>query len=226
MKLLTVFRGVMIIVDYHNLSSKEIIMKQTKQTIENLKANGFEVIRVDSKEEALALATNYVIDGIKIGLGGSTTVVQIGLLDYLISRDDIELCNQYEAGISMEENLERRRQGIISDLYITGCNAITKNGEIVNADGDGNRVAAQIFGPKRVLLFAGENKIVDDIHEGFRRIKEIAIPKNIERMNSKAVSMGKEPRYSSENIANKFTHINGDKEGRTTIVLIKESLGY
>jgi len=197
-----------------------------EKTVANLKANGFGVIVVESAVQALEIAKEFVIDGQKIGLGGSTTVMEIGLLEYLVNTTNIELCNQYEAGITAEENLERRRQGIISDLYITGCNAITRDGEIVNVDGDGNRVAAQIFGPKRVLLLVSENKIVDSIPDAFRRIAEIATPKNIDRMNSKAISMGKEPRYDTDNIANKFVYINADKEGRTTIVLIREPLGY
>ena len=197
-----------------------------EKTIKNLEKNGFEVLHVKSKEEALSIAKNYIKDGLKIGLGGSTTVAQCGLLDFLTNHQNINLCNQYENGISMEENIQRRRDGILSDLYITGCNAITQNGELVNADGDGNRVAAQIFGPKKVLLLVGKNKIVKDIDEGFKRIKEIAAPKNVERMNKKAISMGKEPRYNLDNIANKFSFINGDKEGRTTIILIDEDLGY
>ena len=160
-------------------------------TIENLRSNGFEVIEVCTKEEALEIAKGFVEREMKIGLGGSTTVAEIGLLTWLTEQEDIQLSNQYEAGITMEENLERRRQGLVSDLYITGCNAITQKGELVNADGDGNRVAAQIFGPRKVLLIASKNKIVESVKEGFGRIRGIAAPKNIERMNAKAISMGK-----------------------------------
>ncbi len=197
-----------------------------QNTISNLEKNGFEVLHVKNSNEALEIAKKYIKDGLKIGLGGSTTVAQIGLLDYLMQRENINLCNQYESGIDMAENLNRRREGILSDLYITGCNAITKKGELVNADGSGNRVAAQIFGPKKVLLFVGVNKIVDDIHAGFKRIREVAAVKNIDRMNKKAIEMGKTPQYNADNIGNKFAFINGDEKGRTTIILIDEELGY
>jgi len=197
-----------------------------QNTIKNLEKNGFEVIVVNSKDEAFELAKSYVKDGLKIGMGGSTTVAQTGILDYVTKKENITLFNQYEAGIDMAENLRRRREGILSDLYITGCNAITKNGELVNADGSGNRVAAQIFGPKKVLLLVGTNKIVENIEEGFNRIKNVAAKKNIDRMNSKAIEMGKEPKYNDDNIGNKFTYINGDEKGRTTIILINEELGY
>ena len=193
---------------------------------DNLEKNGFELLHVKNKKEALEKAKEFIKDGMKVGLGGSTTVAQIGLLEYVSKHPHITLFNQYEAGIDMEENLRRRREGMLSDLYITGCNAITKNGELVNADGSGNRVAAQIFGPKKVLLFVGKNKIVENLEEGFARIMNVAAIKNIDRMNTKALEMGKEPRYNLENIANKFAYINGDEKGRTTIILIDEELGY
>lgn len=188
--------------------------------------NGMELLFVATKEEALSIAMSYVKPGLSVGLGGSTSVAQIGLLDHVCSRKDITLFNQYEKGISMDENTYRRRAGMLSDLYICGTNALTKHGELVNADGSGNRVAAQIFGPKKVLIVAGVNKIVENVEEGFKRIAEVASPKNVERMNNVAISMGKEPRHNLDNIGNKFAYINGDVPGRTTIILVDEALGF
>ena len=193
---------------------------------EAFKKNGMEVIPVATKEEALALAKTFIRPGMSIGLGGSTSVAQIGLLEYVTSLSDITLFNQYEKGISMEENARRRREGMLSDLYICGTNALTKTGELINADGSGNRVAAQIFGPKKVLIVTGRNKIVKNAEEGFKRIIEIAAPKNIERMNNTALAMGKEPRHNMNNIGNKWAYIDGDVEGRTTIILVDEDLGF
>lgn len=195
------------------------------ECIKNLEKNGFSVIVLEDKQKALEFAKTQIKDGLKIGLGGSTTVAQIGLLDYLVSLKNITLFNQYEKGISHEENIRRRKEGILSDLYICSVNAMTKKGELLNVDGSGNRVAAQIFGPKKLLLFVGINKIVDDIHEAIKRIQEVAIPKNLERLNKVAASYGKEL-YTKDTIANKYSFINGDDEKRTTIVLIKEELGY
>ncbi len=197
-----------------------------QQLIENLEENGFEVVLVKDAETALEIGKSYIKDGQSVGLGGSVTVTQIGMLDYLINHPNIKLYNQYEDGISMEENLKRRREGLLSDIYITSCNAITKNGELVNADGSGNRVAAQIFGPKKVLLFVSTKKIVETLEDGFKRIMEHVAPKNVERMNKKLLQMGKNPHYTLDNIANKFAYINGDERGRTTIILIEEELGY
>ncbi|WP_333803646.1 lactate utilization protein [Sulfurospirillum sp.] len=198
--------------------------------MENLKKiykkHGFELICVPTQEEALSVAMSFIKPNMSIGFGGSTTVKQIGLYDYVTSRKDITLYNQYEAGISMEENSDRRHKGILADLYITSTNALTKNGELVNADGSGNRVAAQIFGPKKVLIIAGINKLVENVEEGFNRIRDVASPKNIERMNNLAISLGKEPRHNMNNIGRKFSYINGDDEGRTTIILVDDELGY
>ena len=115
---------------------------------------------------------------------------------------------------------------MLSDLYICGTNALTKTGELINADGSGNRVAAQMFGPKKVLIVTGRNKIVETVEDGFKRIMEIAAPKNIERMNNTAIAMGKEPRHNMDNIGNKWAYIDGDVEGRTTIILVDEDLGF
>ena len=193
---------------------------------ENLENNGFSVYFAEDKAEALTFARRF-LEGVKsIGFGGSTSVVQIGLLEYILAQKNLKIFNQYESGISMDENIKRRRQGLLSDLYVTGCNAITENGELVNADGSGNRVAAQIFGPKKVLLIVGKNKIVPTLKDGFNRILNTAAPKNIERMNTKAIEMRKEPKYNLQNIANKFAYINGDEKGRTHIIIVNEELGF
>lgn len=198
--------------------------------MENLKKvyekHGFELICVPNKEEALRVAMSFVKPQMRIDFGGSTSVKEIGLYEYVTSRKDITLFNQYESGISMEENVERRRQGLLVDLYICSTNALSKNGELINADGSGNRVAAQMFGPKKVLIIAGKNKLVETIEDGFKRIREVAAPKNIERMNNVAKSMGKVPRYTLETIGQKFSYITGDEVGRTSIILVDEDLGF
>ena len=188
--------------------------------------NGMEVAFVSNKEEALSLAISFIKPGMSVGLGGSTTVAQIGLLEYLTSLKGITLFNQYEKGISMEENTKRRREGMLSDIYVCGTNALTRKGELVNADGSGNRVAAQIFGPKKVLIVTGRNKIVENIEEGFKRICTIAAPKNVERMNNVAIANGKAPTHNLDNIGNKWAYIDGDTPGRTTIIIVDEDLGF
>jgi len=197
-----------------------------QKLIKTLESCGYIVHLVENKEEALELSSSLVESGMSVGLGGSTTVKEIGLLDSLISRDDITLFNQYEKGIPIEENTNRRRQGMLTDIYVTGTNAITRDGKLVNADGSGNRVAAMIFGPKKVLIVAGVNKIVDTLEDGFTRLMDVAAVKNVDRMNNLAKINGREPRHNLENIGNKFTYIKADEQDRITIILVNEKLGY
>ena len=198
-------------------------MQTLINTLENC---GYKVHFVQTKEEAFELSKTMIQSGMSVGLGGSTTVKEIGLLDYLVQKDDITLFNQYEKGISMEENTNRRRQGMLTDIYVTGTNAITRDGKLVNADGSGNRVAALIFGPKKVLVVAGVNKIVDTLEDGFKRLMDVAATKNVDRMNNLAKINGKEPRHNLDNIANKFSYIKADEKDRINIILVNEELGY
>ena len=205
------------------------LQKKTKMqtTIENLRAHGFQVIPVKNAREALETAKPFFSGVQSVGLGGSVTVQQIGLLDWLRQSHGFQLFDQYEEGISMEENVERRRRGLLADIFVSSSNAITRSGYLVNVDGAGNRVAAQAYGPKKVLLIVGKNKIVDDVEAGFRRIEEVVAPKNVERVNKKAFSLKKEQRYTVQNIQSVFVVIKKtDDKNRITLILVDEELGF
>ena len=197
-----------------------------KELIQILKSCGYDAHFVKTKEEALELSKTYIKSGMSVGLGGSVSVVEIGLLDYLLNKKDFTLFNQYEDGISMDENIKRRKQGLVSDIFVTSTNALTKDGKLVNADGSGNRVAAFSYGPTNVLLIVGVNKIVENLELGFKRVMEVAAIKNIDRMNKKAISFGKEPKHNIDNIANKFSWVKADDKDRIIIILVDEELGY
>lgn len=197
-----------------------------KNFLNTLKKCGYDPYFVKTKEEALTLSKSFIHSGMTVGLGGSVTVDQVGLLDFLVNKKEITLHNQYETGITMDENKERRRQGLVSDIFVTGINALTRDGKIVNADGSGNRVAAFCFGPKKIIAIVGVNKIVDNIEDGFKRVMEVAAIKNIHRMNQKSIEMGKEPKQNINTIANKFTWLKADEKDRIVIILVDEELGY
>ncbi len=194
--------------------------------IKILEKVGYKVYTAKDKKKALEISKSLIKKGMSVGLGGSTSVKEIGLLDDLLQRDDIELFNQYEKGISMEENFHRRRYGIVTDMYVTGTNALSLDGKLINADGSGNRVAAMTFGPINVLVIVGKNKIVKDLDAGFKRVMEVAAIKNVERMNAIARSMGKEEKHNLDNIANKFSYIKADVKDRIILILVDEDLGY
>lgn len=197
-----------------------------KEFLEVLKSCGYDAHFVKDKAEALSLAKTYIKPNMSVGLGGSESVKEIGLLNFLLQNKEITLYNQYEAGISMDENIRRRKMGIISDIFVTSTNAITRDGKLVNADGSGNRVAALCYGPTNVLLIVGTNKIVDNLEDGFKRVMDVAAIKNIDRINNKAIEMGKEPKYNLDNIANKFSWLKADDKNRIIIILVDEELGY
>jgi len=134
-------------------------MDDIQKVADALNANNIECIVVQSKAEALEQALELIPKGAEVGLGGSVSVEQIGLLEKLRG-GDYTLHDQYEEGIEMDENLSRRRKGLVAKYFVTGTNAITEDGKIVNTDGLGNRLAGLCFGPSKVIIVAGRNKIV------------------------------------------------------------------
>ena len=132
-------------------------------------------------EEACEAVLAALPDTRTIGLGGSTTVKQIGLLDAL-RQHNLQVFDQYSEGLSAEESMQLRRAGLTADYYITSTNAITEDGQLVNVDGMGNRVAAQIFGPRHVFIVASTHKIVKDVPAALERIRTVAAPANAKRL--------------------------------------------
>jgi hypothetical protein len=203
-------------------------MDDVQKTKEALEANNIECIVVETKQEALEQALAMIPDGAEVGLGGSVTVEEIGLLEKLRT-GSYTLYDQYEPGIDMEENLARRKKGMMAKYFVAGTNAITTDGQLVNVDGMGNRVCAQMFGPDKVILVAGTNKIVKDVPEAFERLKEVA------PINAKRVGVATPCVETGEcidcdvptRICNVYTVIRRMMfPGRLTIILVKEKLGF
>jgi hypothetical protein len=140
---------------------------RVENTRKALERNGFEVEYYPTAEEALAGVLGMVPDGAKVGFGGSVTLREMGLVEALEKRD-VELADHWvarAAGASNEEVMAVRRAQVNSDVFITSTNAVTETGELVNIDGTGQRVAGMIFGPKRVIVVAGVNKVTGDPDE-------------------------------------------------------------
>ena len=204
-------------------------MDDLKKVADALEGNNIECVVVQNKQEALAKALEMIPEGASVGLGGSVTVEQIGLLEKLRS-GSYTLYDQYEAGIDMPENMKRRRQGLTAQFFVTGTNAITSDGQLVNVDGIGNRVAAQAFGPEKVILVAGRNKIVKDVHDAFDRLQNVAAPINAKRVSymtpcaDTGVCIDCD---SPARICNIYTIIRRMMiPGRITLILVNEELGY
>ncbi len=192
--------------------------------ISNLEKNGFEVVSVATKEEALEVAKKFVKEGESVGLGGSTSVSECGLLAWLVGagrEGRVELFNQYEEGITKDEDARRRRMGLVSDVYFCSTNAVSGEGWLVNADGSGNRVAALNFGPKKVVLVVGKNKICGSLEEAVERVKSVAAVKNMERFAKKGVKFA-----CADELVKKISVIKGDVSGRICVILVDDELGF
>jgi len=144
---------------------------------ENLEKNRFKVFIAPNAKAAKEIAINDIIPGLDIktvSWGGSMSFVATGLFHELKDNPDLEVLNTFNQKLTPEQMLELRRQSLMVDLFITGTNAVTQDGHLVNLDMVGNRVAAIMWGPKHVLLIIGRNKICEDLEEAMLRIKNYA----------------------------------------------------
>ena len=153
-----------------------------KETVLNLKKNNMVPFYAEKKEDILPIIKTLIKDGEKIAVGGSATLSSIDAIEF-IKNGNYNFIDRYEADITAEERSKRLREGLLSDVFITSTNALSKRGELINVDGFGNRVAAMLYGPQSVIVVAGINKIVDTAEDGFIRIKKIAAPKNCARLS-------------------------------------------
>lgn len=205
---------------------------RVENTLKALERNGFEAKYYPTSEEALAGVLEMVPDGATVGFGGSVTLREMGLVEALEARD-VELADHWtakQAGASQEEMLAVRRAQVNSDVFITSTNAVTETGELVNIDGTGQRVAAMIFGPRKVIVVAGVNKITGDLEEGLWRASNVAAPMNARRLHPKTpceVTGECDDCVAPGRICN-ITTIIHRKPNNTdlTVVLVGETLGY
>ncbi len=162
--------------------NKAIYRSQAEEIIKNLKKRNMEGAYFEKTEQAVASILMEIPDGVLVGLGGSESIIESGLVDALRKRN-IRLLDRYKEGVSKEEVWEMRKEGLSADIYVSSSNAITMDGKIVNMDGIGNRVAAMIFGPGKVILLVGKNKIVKTVEDAVARIKNYVAPRNAIRVN-------------------------------------------
>ena len=152
------------------------------RVVEALKKNRFQAEYVSTREEARRRILELVPGEGSVGVGGSVTIAQLKVLDELSDRGNVILSHSV-AGLSPEEKIEVRRRQLTCDCFLTSTNAITLDGKLVNVDGTGNRVASMIFGPKKVLIVAGINKIVKNVDSALERIEQTTAPINNKRLN-------------------------------------------
>lgn len=199
---------------------------------ETMEANNFQVYIAEDLQSAGKIVHDEIIPKVNpksMSWGGSMTFVQSGLYKELKDKPDIEIIDTYEQGIAPADMLERRRRSLLADLFITGTNAVTETGKLVNLDMTGNRVAGITFGPRNVVILVGRNKVVPDLEDAMLRVKNYASPTNAMRLDKKTpcVKTGYcEECSSPERICNTWTITEKSfPKGRIRVVLINQDLG-
>ena len=197
-----------------------------------LEVNNFEVFLAEKKEDAFKIVTEALIPQLApktVSWGGSMTFRSTGLYEALNDRTDIEVWDTFDDKASAEEKDQRRRQALHSDLFITGTNAVTEAGQLVNLDMIGNRIGALTYGPRWVVILVGRNKIVPDLEEAMFRIKNYVAPANARRLDKKTPCVKTsycEECKSPDRICNTWTIAEKSfPKGRVKVVLINEDLG-
>jgi len=163
-----------------NKSTDSNILK----TIDSLRVNGFDVWYVKNQREAAQIFGDEILSKIKpetVSWGDSVTLHTLGIISKLQQTQNVELIDPFGEHLSWKEQINNRKRALLSDMFLTGTNAITTKGQLVNLDMIGNRIAGIAFGPKKVVIFAGINKIVENIDAAINRIKTTAAPMNAQR---------------------------------------------
>ncbi len=154
------------------------------RVVEALKNRDFDAEYFPDLAGASEALLNMIPEKATVGIGGSVTVRELGIIGQLEKRGN-EVTHHWKPEVTKETNREIRKKEGTADFYLTSANAITEQGDIINIDGIGNRVAHMIYGPDNVIIIAGYNKIVPDIDSGVKRSREIAGVINAKRVGAK-----------------------------------------
>lgn len=204
------------------------IKDKLERTIKSLKENGFEVEVVDTPAEAEKAVINLIPEGSSISMGGSVTLNMTELLKKFRT-DKYKFFERFNQP-TWEATVKVMRESLLSDFLVTGTNAVTEDGFLMQIDSGGNRVAGMAYGPKNVIVITGVNKIVKDIHEGYERLY-YAGPLNSKRLNHKTPCnfTGKcEDCTTGMRMCNLVSAVKSGNRpfGKTYIIFINDNLGY
>lgn len=207
--------------------------KIVKNTIIALKKNNINAVYIDRKEEVLEKVKELLTNGSTVASGGSETLKECGIIELLRSGEYNFLDRE------KTDDIEKLyRETFNADYYFCGCNAVTENGELYNVDGNSNRVAAICYGPAKVIMVVGINKIVKNIDEAIKRVKTVAAPKNAKRLfcdtfcNKTGVCMGVDGDMCSgcnsnaRICCNYVVSAKQRHKNRINIIFVGEELGY
>ncbi len=199
-----------------------------EKLISNLSLRSIDGFYFESLTEVRNRLLEIIPEKCTVGIGHSKTIEKMGIVHSLIGRGSIV----YDKTMlnNKDEIMQIKKKALTADWYITGTNAISLEGHIVNVDHSGNRVAAMVFGPDNVVIVAGINKIVDTVEDAIQRVKNIASPMNARRAgyNPPCVELNKcIDCKSKERVCNSLVIIEGqDNIGRMKVFIVNESIGF
>lgn len=212
-----------------------VLEMQINRTIEQLKKNQMDACYVSNKELALQKVKEWLKPGSTVACGGSMTLEECGIMDLLRS-GAYHFLDRNAPGITPEMRQQAYQQAFGADAYLCSANAITEQGELYNVDGNSNRVAALVFGPKQVIVVAGYNKLVKNIEEAVLRVKHIAAPANAIRLGCDTYcakaghciseTIGEGCRSKDRVCANYVVSAQQRIKDRIRVILVGEELGY
>ncbi|MDD2365720.1 MAG: lactate utilization protein [Desulfuromonadaceae bacterium] len=157
--------------------------QKCRKAVDSLQKHGFKAVYCANQSEASEYIIAEADSAVTIGFGGSMSIASLGV-ERALSELGKEILNHASPVLSREEKMEVMRRQLTCDLFLSGCNALTLNGELVNIDATGNRVAAMFFGPRKVIVVAGRNKLVGGTaQQAVERVKGYATPLNAKRLN-------------------------------------------
>ncbi len=212
------------------MTPKQQYYENAARTImKTFEKRGFEGCYCATKEEAAQKAMSYVKPGMSVSFGGSMSINECGLTDALKARTDITLLDRSQAK-TPEETAAIYHQALSCDCYFMSTNAISMDGQLVNTDGTGNRVAALIYGPENVILVVGMNKVTATLEDAQKRVKALATPPNCLRLDKKtpcAITGVCQDCFGEDCICSQTVITRRSAvRGRIKIILVGEELGY
>ena len=209
----------------------DIIRLKMERCAEALRRNNMYCECVDNSEEALDVIASLINEGDTVAVGGSMTLFETGVID-LLRNGSYNFLDRYQSGLTPSDISDIYIKSFGADAYFMSSNAITEKGELYNVDGNGNRIAALIYGPKSVIVVAGYNKIVRDAEDAKKRVAEIAAPANCVRLgvDTPCTQIGKCADCKSDARICATAVLTGKQlprfKDRIKVILVGEDLGY
>ena len=211
------------------MTTKELRNERLAQTIiKNLKRRHIEGFYCPTGEDAVKKVSELIEDGSSVTWGGTMTVRDLGIPEALKRRGTLEVIDR-DLATTAEEKQAMYLRAFSTDVYLSSANAISEDGVIVNIDGNGNRVAAITWGPKKVIFVIGLNKVAQTVEAALARARSTASPINAARFDIKTPCQTDGVCHncnSADSICNYVHFLRNSPRGRHQVVLVGEELGY